>query len=211
MEKQTATLVFQYAWETQKMSFATSTYTTTYTNTPGAHTVYALIENPEVRYASRTQVVGIPFTMEPVGGSHTQTGLATLAMHSPTSWASIQVPTQAAQMPTQAAEMPIMTVDDSAALVDPSEEQTVRVPSLTQDDKMGMLWLACVFLVVTFGLLAVALQRRRYRARRIALVADIPFTSGLSMQEMVFNLRDSNADNACWHLRDSIARKESKV
>lgn len=86
----TATVVFEYVWTINDISRETATYTTTYINTPSLHTLYALVHNDHMRPPSQTQVVAMPVTLAPSGGTYTCDEPATIATHSPTSSSSVR-------------------------------------------------------------------------------------------------------------------------
>lgn len=82
-QQYTATVVFDYVWRvsetTQKL-----TYTTHDVNTPGLHTVYAVVVNTALPSSLQVETIGVPYTMTPSGGVFTPTVPATVATHMPT-------------------------------------------------------------------------------------------------------------------------------
>ena len=83
----TATVVYEYEWHINRVATATSTYTTTYTNSPGFYTLWAMIVNTDMLAPSQSQVVGIPYTLAPSRSDEDLPPtpiMATKAVHSPT-------------------------------------------------------------------------------------------------------------------------------
>jgi hypothetical protein len=79
----TATVVYEYVWKVDDRSKQTSTYTTTYIDSPGDHTAYALVVNTALPSSLQIETVGIPYTIVP-GEITTQHASATVATHRPT-------------------------------------------------------------------------------------------------------------------------------
>lgn len=79
----TATVVYEYVWKVDDDSKQTSTYTTTYIDSPGDHTAYALVVNTALPSPLQIETVGIPYTIIPEDTT-TQYASATVATHRPT-------------------------------------------------------------------------------------------------------------------------------
>lgn len=79
----TATVVYEYVWKVNDDSKQTSVYTTTYIDSPGDHTAYALVVDTALPSSLQIETVGIPYTIVP-GQSTTQYVSATVATRRPT-------------------------------------------------------------------------------------------------------------------------------
>jgi hypothetical protein len=80
----TATVVFGYAWSIDEGTKQTLSYTKTYTNYPGPHSLYDVVRNTALPSASQFETVGIDFNMTAPGGQFTHPALATVATFRPT-------------------------------------------------------------------------------------------------------------------------------
>ena len=76
----TATVVYEYVWMVDERPKQTSTYTTTYIDSPGDHMAYALIVNTALPSSLQVETVGFPYTISP-GDTMTQHASATVATH----------------------------------------------------------------------------------------------------------------------------------
>lgn len=80
----TATVIFGYAWDVDLTSKQTLSYTKTYTDTAGPHTIYDVVVNTALPSPSQIETVRIHLTMVANGGLTTHSRLATVATHRPT-------------------------------------------------------------------------------------------------------------------------------
>lgn len=80
----TATVIYSYIWNINDVRHEASTYTHTYSNTPGIHTAWPVVVHPGMRADQQREVLAIPLTLTSPGGLWTLSTPATRATHSPT-------------------------------------------------------------------------------------------------------------------------------